>query len=160
MAENVSFVANEGDIRVVWAEMKDYLRVSEVLLSLDNLERRNRFWGTVADSVVRQHARLAVVKNAVRLAMCGELPVGTSELACTDDGEMVALSFAVRRGWCNNGIASLLVQKAIEDAREFGYRMVIAESLTSNSGPRIIFLKFGFNYDVDEGMYTWNLHIR
>jgi len=160
MTENHSCVATEGDIHVVWAKAEDYLNVAEVLLSLDRDERRNRFFGTLGDVRVREHARLAVSRNAVRLAMRGDIPVGTSELACTDDGEIVALAFAVRRGWCGNGVASLLVQSAITDAREFGYRMVIAESLTANAGPRVIFLKFGFKYEVEEGMYTWNLHIR
>ena len=159
MTENHPCVATEGDIRVVWAELKDYMAVAEVLLSLDNLERRNRFWGVIDDASIREHARLAVTKNAVRLVQCGGLPVGTSELACTNDGEIVSLGFAVRRGWCKRGIASLLVQAAIQDSREFGYRMIIAESLTSNTGSRIIFTKFGFNYEVDEGEYTWNLHI-
>jgi GNAT superfamily N-acetyltransferase len=90
------------------------------LLRLDRYSRHARFHGTVSDIFIARHAQTNVAPDsrAVVLAyFAGDQVRGAAEFTT---GKGAEISFSIEKEWQGKGIGSLLMEQALQAARERG----------------------------------------
>ncbi len=126
-------------------------------------ERRFRFCGFVSDHTVIEYVRtsLSMVGNTSLIAKYDGLVVGSAELSMVSS-KCVELSFVTRHEYCRRVIGSLLVQTAIEEAKNLRLESIISSSLVGNDICKGIFRRFGFECLAREWVhsdYEWRLSL-
>jgi GNAT superfamily N-acetyltransferase len=141
-----------GLIRKLWGVERDAYR--DHLLRLDAESRRNRFCGTIADSIIRTYAATTrgsdvivhgffvdgVLRGAVDLRISGPLHRGEAEAA-----------FSIETPWQSHGVGSALLQRSLLAARNRGIKRLQVCCLMENQRMQQLARKFEAELSFDFG---------
>jgi RimJ/RimL family protein N-acetyltransferase len=120
---------------------------------MDDEDVKSRFFG-VRRSFYREDmedmAQVDYIKNLSIVAVTGEL--GFEKLVALgmyalDQGTVAEVAFSVSKEWQGKGIASVLLEKLTEAARENGITSLVAYTFATNEGMIKLFNKLPYNLE-------------
>lgn len=103
-----------------------------------------------------RHSFYKDIPNSFDTFFClfdGEKIVGTSAVKKLTDSDCELKSLYILERYHGHGYGKMLLEKAIESARRFGYRKMYLDSLSTSTKAISLYKKFGF---VDTKRYNQN----
>ena len=137
-----------GLIRKLWGVERDAYR--DHLLRLDAESRRNRFCGTIADSIIRTYAATARGSDVIvhGFFVDGVLR-GAADLRLNRSEAEVA--FSIEKRWQSLGIGSALLERSLLAARNRGIKRLEVCCLMENQRMQQLARKFEAELTFDFG---------
>jgi acyl-CoA hydrolase/GNAT superfamily N-acetyltransferase len=135
------------------AKPVDERLIQEHFYSMDDEDVKSRFFG-IRRSFYREDmqdmAQVDYIKNLSIVAVTGELGfeklIGLGMYAL-EQGTVAEVGFSVSKEWQGKGIASVLLEKLTEAARENGITSLVAYTHASNEGMIKLFNKLPYNVE-------------
>jgi RimJ/RimL family protein N-acetyltransferase len=134
--------------------------IQEHFYAMDEKDVQARFFGT-RRSFFREDmegiAQVDYIKNLSIVAVTGEIGfekiIGLGEYVL-EKGAVAEIAFSISKQWQGKGIASALLEKITEAARENGFTSLVAYTLSTNTGMIKLFNKLPYKVEtvVEEGM--------
>jgi acyl-CoA hydrolase/ribosomal protein S18 acetylase RimI-like enzyme len=141
-----------GDQKVTFRPAKpvDDRLIQEYFYQMDLKDVQARFFGT-RQSFFREDmegmAQVDYINNLTIVAVTGEIGfekiIGLGEYAL-EKGAVAEVAFSVSKQWQGKGIASVLLEKISEAAREKGFTELVAFTLPTNTGMIKLFEKLPY----------------
>ena len=135
------------------AKTVDERLIQEHFYNMDDEDVKSRFFG-IRRSFYREDmenmSHLDYIKNLSIVAVTGEL--GFEKLIALgmyalEQGTVAEVAFSVSKEWQGKGIASVLLEKLAEAARENGFTSLVAYTMTTNEGMIKLFNKLPYNVE-------------
>jgi acyl-CoA hydrolase len=135
------------------AKTVDERLIQEHFYNMDDEDVKSRFFG-IRRSFYREDmenmSHLDYIKNLSIVAVTGEL--GFEKLIALGmyalvQGTVAEVAFSVSKEWQGKGIASVLLEKLAEAARENGFTSLVAYTMTTNEGMIKLFNKLPYNVE-------------
>jgi RimJ/RimL family protein N-acetyltransferase len=135
------------------AKTVDERLIQEHFYNMDDEDVKSRFFG-IRKSFYREDmedmAQVDYIKNLSIVAVTGEL--GFEKLVALgmyalDQGTVAEVAFSVSKEWQGKGIASVLLEKLTEAARENGITSLVAYTFATNEGMIKLFNKLPYNVE-------------
>ena len=139
----------DGVIRKLWGVERDAYR--DHLLRLDAESRRNRFCGTIADSIIRAYAATARGSDVIvhdGFFVDGVLR-GAADLRL--NRREAEAAFSIEKRWQSLGIGSALLERSLLAARNRGIKRLEVCCLTENQRRQQLARKFEAELTFDFG---------
>jgi len=135
------------------AKPVDERLIQEHFYNMDDEDVKSRFF-VIRRSFYREDmqdmAQVDYIKNLSIVAVTGELGfeklIGLGMYAL-EQGTVAEVAFSVSKEWQRKGIASVLLEKLAEAARENGYTGLVAYTLATNEGMIKLFNKLPYNVE-------------
>jgi RimJ/RimL family protein N-acetyltransferase len=155
-------VRNYNGVEVTFrpAKQVDGRLIQEHFYDMDEKDVQTRFFG-IRRSFYREDMegmfQVDYIKNLSIVAVTGEIGfekvVGLGMYAL-EEGTVAEVAFSVAKEWQGKGIASVLLEKIAEAARETGITSLVAYMLSTNKGMIKLFNKLPFKVEtkLEEGM--------
>ena len=155
-------VRNYNGVEVTFrpAKQVDGRLIQEHFYDMDEKDVQTRFFG-IRRSFYREDMegmfQVDYIKNLSIVAVTGEIGfekvVGLGMYAL-EEGTVAEVAFSVAKEWQGKGIASVLLEKIAEAARETGTTSLVAYMLSTNKGMIKLFNKLPFKVEtkLEEGM--------
>jgi acyl-CoA hydrolase/ribosomal protein S18 acetylase RimI-like enzyme len=138
----------------------DDRRIQEHFYTMDAKDVQARFF-SARRSFYREDmegiAQVDYIKNLSIVAVTGEVGfekiIGLGEYVL-EKGTVAEIAFSISRQWQGKGIASVLLEKITEAARENGFTSLVAYTLSTNTGMIKLFRKLPYKVEIiyEEGM--------
>ena len=135
------------------AKPVDERLIQEHFYNMDDEDVKSRFFG-IRRSFYREDMQDMVqvdyIKNLSILAVTGELGfeklIGLS-MYTLEQGTVAEVAFSVSKEWQRKGIATVLLKKLAEAARENGYTGLVAYTMATNEGMINLFNKLPYSVE-------------
>jgi GNAT superfamily N-acetyltransferase len=135
------------------AKAVDERLIQEHFYNMDDEDVKSRFFG-IRRSFYREDmqdmAQVDYIKNLSIVAVTGELGfeklIGLGMYAL-EQGTVAEVAFSVSKDWQSKGIASVLLEKLAEAARENGFTGLVAYTMTTNEGMIKLFNKLPYTVE-------------
>ncbi len=135
------------------AKPVDERLIQEHFYNMDDDDVKSRFFG-IRRSFYREDmqdmAQVDYIKNLSIVAVTGELGfekiIGLA-MYVLEQGTVAEVAFSISKEWQGRGIASVLLEKLTEAARENGITSLVAYTLTTNAGMIKLFNKLPYNVE-------------
>ena len=135
------------------AKAVDDRQIQEHFYNLEEDDVRARFFG-LRKSFFREDMedmfQVDYIKSFSMVAVTGEVGfekiIGLGVYAC-EQGTVAEIAFSVSTEWQGKGIASVLLEKIAEAARENGFTSLVAYTLSSNEGMIKLFKKLPYKVE-------------
>ncbi|MGD9305161.1 MAG: GNAT family N-acetyltransferase, partial [Desulfobacterales bacterium] len=135
------------------AKAVDERLIQEHFYNMDDEDVKSRFFG-IRRSFYREDmqdmAQVDYIKNLSIVAVTGELGfeklIGLGMYAL-EQGTVAEVAFSVSKDWQGKGIASVLLEKLVEAARENGFTGLVAYTMTTNEGMIKLFNQLPYNIE-------------
>jgi acyl-CoA hydrolase/ribosomal protein S18 acetylase RimI-like enzyme len=132
----------------------DDRRIQEHFYTMDAKDVQARFF-SVRRSFYREDmegiAQVDYIKNLSIVAVTGEVGfekiIGLGEYVL-EKGTVAEIAFSISRQWQGKGIASVLLEKITEAARENGFTNLVAYTLSTNAGMIKLFRKLPYKVEI------------
>ena len=144
-----------GDQQVTFRPAKavDGRLIQEYFYSLDEKDVRARFFG-IRKTFFREDMegifQVDYIKNLSIVAVTGEVGfekiIGLGEYVL-EQGTVAEIAFAISKPWQHRGIATVLLEKITEAARENGFTGLIAYTHSNNAGMIKLFKKLPYKVE-------------
>jgi RimJ/RimL family protein N-acetyltransferase len=138
----MNYVTIDGIVRKLWAS--DAQAYGDHLLRLDEMSRRNRFGGTVADAFIRGHAERAFEPENVLYGFLADGVLrGVAELRpFSPNADQAEASFSIERRWQSHGVGTELLERTLLAARNRGVKQLHVTCLSENQRMQQLARKF------------------
>jgi len=157
-----------GDQQVTFRPTKavDGRLIQEYFYSLDEKDVRARFFG-IRKTFFREEMegifQVDYIKNLSIVAVTGEVGfekiIGLGEYVL-EQGTVAEIAFAISKPWQHRGIATILLEKITEAARENGFTGLIAYTHPNNAGMIKLFNKLPYKVEttLESGILVLKCH--
>jgi GNAT superfamily N-acetyltransferase len=132
-------------------------------LSLES--RRMRFLGEInspSASLLEHFVHPDPEREAAYIALINvggeEREIGVARYSMDSDGKACECAVTVADAWQKKGLASLLMQRLIDEAKRHGLARIYSLDLAENDGMRALALRFGFERATDPKDATQVIH--
>jgi RimJ/RimL family protein N-acetyltransferase len=138
----MNYVTIDGIVRKLWAS--DAQAYGDHLQRLDEISRRNRFGGTVADTFIRGHAERAFEPENVLYGFLADGVLrGVAELRpFSPNAPQAEAAFSIERPWQSHGVGTELLERTLLAARNRGIKHLHITCLSENQRMQQLARKF------------------
>jgi RimJ/RimL family protein N-acetyltransferase len=138
----MNYVTIDGIVRKLWAS--DAQAYGDHLQRLDEISRRNRFGGTVADTFIRGHAERAFEPENVLYGFLADGVLrGVAELRpFSPHAPQAEAAFSIERPWQSHGVGTELLERTLLAARNRGIKQLHITCLSENHRMQQLARKF------------------
>ena len=147
----MNYVTIDGIVRKLWAS--DAQAYGDHLQRLDEISRRNRFGGTVADTFIRGHAERAFEPENVLYGFLADGVLrGVAELRpFSPNAPQAEAAFSIERPWQSHGVGTELLERTLLAARNRGIKQLHITCLSENQRMQQLARKFDAELSFDFG---------
>jgi RimJ/RimL family protein N-acetyltransferase len=146
----MNYVTIDGIVRKLWAS--DAQAYGDHLQRLDEISRRNRFGGTVADAFIRGHAERAFEPENVLYGFLADGVLrGVAELRpFSPNAGQAEAAFSIERPFQSHGVGTELLERTLLAARNRGIKQLHITCLSENQRMQQLARKFDAELRVDD----------
>ena len=147
----MNYVTIDGIVRKLWAS--DAQAYGDHLQRLDEISRRNRFGGTVADTFIRGHAERAFEPENVLYGFLADGVLrGVAELRpFSPNAPQAEAAFSIERPFQSHGVGTDLLERTLLAARNRGIKFLHMACLSDNERMQQLARKFDAELTFDFG---------